>query len=446
MTDDNYALYFNPAGMSLGSGTRLQISGAFGFHTAGYDRPVGAIDNVVPPGVAQAGTPAEAVGANAGHASLTNFIFLPFFGVVTDFHVPNLGVGLGVYLPFGGAVRWDPNTTFQGNPTKYPGAFDGVQRWGVIDGTIDSWYITAAGSYRIPQIGLSLGMGINLIVNQVNTVRARNADGTDNLTTSTGGVQEGRSYLDVSDVTGSLSFGAIWEPHENVYIGLSYQAQPGFGENTLTGTLRNKLGSAPSNQVNVEFKQSLPDILRLGARWRVKPWVEVRLFGEFDRWDVFNRQCILDASTPNRSCMVPPFVGQGAVTTGAGIILVVDRRWKNAFNVHAGVSFWPKEYLELFAGLQFDSNAVPDNTISPDLIDSNKLLPAIGAKLKLFDNHVKVGLTYTEVIYFDRTSDPRPRDMAGMPITNLPPARNPDGAGTYSQAVGLILAEGTYYF
>ena len=39
-------MYYNPAGLSLGAGTRLYIDGNFAWRTFSYTRPVGAIDNI----------------------------------------------------------------------------------------------------------------------------------------------------------------------------------------------------------------------------------------------------------------------------------------------------------------------------------------------------------------------------------------------------------------
>src|SRR5262245_22550728 len=84
-TDHPTARYFNPAGLARGHGTRLYLEGIFAYHTASYTRPSAAIDH---PGV---GTPAEATSANAGKASLANPVAAPFFGVVSDLGVRNLG-------------------------------------------------------------------------------------------------------------------------------------------------------------------------------------------------------------------------------------------------------------------------------------------------------------------------------------------------------------------
>src|SRR5688572_2560314 len=96
-TDSPAAIYFNPAGLALGTGTRIYIEGTFALRSVSYDRPAGAIDNVIGVGeTGVAGTPAEAVDANSGEASLSNFVAAPFAAVVTDLGMPNLGVGASI--------------------------------------------------------------------------------------------------------------------------------------------------------------------------------------------------------------------------------------------------------------------------------------------------------------------------------------------------------------
>ena len=55
------ALYFNPAGLALGTGTRIYAEGVLVYRSASYDRPVAAIDNVLEDGEMGSGTP-EGVG------------------------------------------------------------------------------------------------------------------------------------------------------------------------------------------------------------------------------------------------------------------------------------------------------------------------------------------------------------------------------------------------
>lgn len=437
ITDDATAVYFNPAGLSLSSGTRLQLNGVFGYRQLGYDRPAGAIDHVVPAGSTGGGTPADAVSANAGKASALNAQVLPFIALVTDLGVKNLAVAAAFYVPFGGLASWNKNASYAGS-TLYPGAVDSPARWGLIDGDIRSYYATLAASYTIEKAHLSLGVSGNLIYDTIGVLRARTATGSDDLVSSTGDVVEGRSQISVSNVTGSIGAGVIWQPERRWWIGVAYQSQPNFGRETLTGTLRNRFGASAVTEQKVDFQQSLPDILRGGVRVRPIPVVELRFYGDWQRWSVLDKQCVLDQTDPKRNCKTLP---TGAVDTsggGSGILLVIPRQWKDGYSLHLSASWNVRPWVELTVGAGYDANVVPDATADPSIIDQDKVLAALGARFWVAKRRLLIGTTWTQVFFVPRTVPVAARDGSGGRVTLQAPSRSPDGGGRYTQSVGLF--------
>jgi long-chain fatty acid transport protein len=429
------ALYFNPAGLALGTGTRIYAEGVFIYRTASYERPVAAIDNVLEGGEMGSGTPEDAIGANSGEASLANFLVSPFAAVVSDLGIDNLGVGLGVYAPFGGQATWDRNQAWEGDET-YPGAVDGVQRWATIDGSIRALYLTLGGAYQLGD-QLSIGAGVNVVRQEVATTRARTAVGTDDLiATASGAVVEGRSFIDASGTQLAASAGIMWRPLTKLRLGASYQSRPGFGESTLSGTLESKFGSGPVSTTPVDFVHSLPDVVRIGAAFWPSDTLELRLSGDYTRWSVMEYQCLLDASDPEARCA---FNADGTVDTaagGAGVIVNIPRNWKDTFGVRAGASWWAGPALEVMGGLSYDSNAVPDTTMDASIIDMDKLVGSAGVRWTT--GPVDVFAALTHVFYLEREVDPRERDGSGVPITLDQPSRTPDGGGTYGQSITLL--------
>ncbi len=438
-TTDATALYYNPAGLAFASGTRVYLDGSFALRTATYDRPAGAIDHV------GTGTPSDGVSANSGRATLSNAIASPFFGVVSDLGQPGLAVGLSFSTPFGGPSVWDSRDTLKTSP--YPGAVDGPQRWASIDGTIRSSYVTLGGAYQIAPARLSIGLSANLVLSQVNTVRARNGNGTDDLVSSGGAVQEGRSVIDVRGTTGSIGVGVVWRPIDELWLGASYQSQPGFGEMKLEGTLDSKLATAAMTHDKVEVLQSLPDVVRWGGRFRPSKQLELRVFGDFARWSVFDKQCLLNQNDPKRSCTLNPDGTLDGPGGGSGVTFAVPRHWKNTFGVRAGGSYWVTPEVEAFVGGGFDSNAVPNATIDPALFDMNKGSASAGARVTLLEQRLIVDATFTQVFYASRTIAPRPRDGSGDAVSPAqPPSRTPDMAGTYAQAASVLVVGVGYTF
>ena len=439
-TDNATAIYYNPAGLALGTGTRIFVEGLIAYRDASYKRPQGAIDNIQDGGT---GTPTDAVSANSGTATLGNFITSPFLGVVSDLGVENLGVGLAFYAPFGGQASWDKNNEYK-DSEDYPGAVDGVQRWATMDGTIRELYLSAGAAYRLPGPRISFGLTASLVSESVNTIRARVALGTDDLVSGAGALVEGRSQIDVAGLTFAAGAGVIWEAIDDLHLGLSYQSQPGFGETTQTGDLNFKFGNSAADTSEIDFKQELPDIIRFGARYKVKDNVELRFSADYTRWSVLENQCLLDANDPMANCSLDSNGGNIPGTT-SGVVINIPRYWDDTFGVRAGASYWLNDKTELAGGLSYDSSAVPDKSMDPTFIDMDKLIATVGGRFRLMDN-LQLNASYTHVHYFTRTVDVRERDAMGEGIAFDPPSVVPDHGGTYKQTIGLLNLGVEYQF
>ncbi|MCH9681694.1 MAG: outer membrane protein transport protein [Deltaproteobacteria bacterium] len=435
-TDNATAIYYNPAGIALSKGTHIFIDATTALRWASYNRPSSAVNSMMS---LDAGP-----GANDGKATLFNGIVAPFAGVTSDFGTDFIYGGLGIYFPFGGSAVWDKNPAYNGSDTL-PGAVDGVQRWYSIDGTIRSMYITGALAFNIRKIGLSLGVTGSAIRSEVVTIRARNTDGSDDLLDPTGGLKEGRSYVDVNGWQGGFSLGAIYNvlKKDKVWIGASYTSQPNIvGGMTLSGDLNNTLGIADPSTTPVELTQTLPEIVRLGVRYRPIPKVELRLFGDYTRWSVFDKQCVLDANVDGRSCEFdgednalddPSTYGaDGPDDNVVGVAQHLPRYWRDGGGVRVGASYWFLPQLETYIGAGYDSSAVPVETLDPALIDMNKISVSLGARWQVV-KHLALSLTSTELFFFTVDTD-------GDNALNefQPPTRQPSAEGEYKQFFQLF--------
>ncbi len=440
-TDNATAIYYNPAGLALGAGTRVIVEGLIAYRDASYKRPAGSIDN--PASTNEAGTPADAESANAGTATLGNIITSPFAGVVSDFGVKNLGVGLAVFAPFGGQASWDKNDAYK-DSEAYPGAVDGVQRWATMDGTIKEIYLSTAASYRLPGPRISFGVSASVISESVDTVRARTAIGTDDLVSGTGSLIEGRSHIDVSGITFGAGAGVLWEPMDDAFIGLSYQSQPGFGETTQSGDLNVKLGNSAATTSDIDFLQELPDVFRFGARFKPKSNIEVRFSADFTRWSVLKNQCFVDPDNSAANCTLDSNGGNIPGTT-TGVVINIPRYWQDTYGARVGGSYWLDQDKELVAGLSYDSNAVPDKSMDPTFIDMDKVIATVGGRFRIMDN-IRLNASYTHVHYITRKVAVRDRDGMGDGIGFDTPSAVPDHGGTYKQMIGLLNLGVEYQF
>lgn len=439
-TDNPTAIYYNPAGIALRPGKfRLFVDGSLAGRWASYTRPESAISN---PG---GGTPDSVLDANAGTAKVSNALFSPFIGATSDFGTKIFSAGAALYFPFGGQAVWSENNKYSAGDLakQYPGANDGVQRWHTIDGKIRSMYITGAIAFNIHQIGLTLGASGSAILSTLDTLRARNPEGHDDLVTSTGAIKEGRSWLKAKGWQGSFSVGAIWNWRQMLWVGASYTAQPNVtGGMSLKGTLTNLFppNFDPATQTtNIQFTQTLPDIIRLGFRIRPMEKLELRVFGDYTRWSVFNKQCVMNASMPDRNCDIPnedTALTQpekyGTDNPGdSSLVQLLPRFWKDAGGVRVGASYWFVPRVEGFVGLGYDSSAVRRETLDAALLDMHKMSVSLGARVQIHKNF-GMALTVTDIAYFK--TDTKGKNLLGKFIGT---AGQPSADGIYKQNILL---------
>jgi long-chain fatty acid transport protein len=406
------SLYYNPAGLAFDSGTRVYAEGTLARRSASYERPVDAIDNVVDDG--SGGTPNSAIGANAGTATLGNWLASPFVGVASDAGIENLAVAMGVYAPFGGSATWDH-------------ANDGVQRWWALEGSMSSMYVSGAAAYRLPDLNLSFGASVSWVHSEINTIRARTLTGSDDLVSPTGSMMEGRSLIDANSNNMALGLGVHWRPTKTLRLAGSYQSQPGFGQMSLKGVLTTKLATSAASESNVEMQQSLPDVYRLGAQFQATPKLSLSTQVAFVRWSVFDRQCVLDRNMPERNCALTADGGVDMEAGAAGVVANFPRDWKNTWTIGAGGNYQATPRVLIMAGGSYDTSAVPDETLDPALMDMNKFTGTAGIQFPLGDT-VRMSAQLSRVVYLQRSIAPRHPESA--PVG---PSRSPDAAGNYSQ-------------
>jgi long-chain fatty acid transport protein len=402
-TENPTALYFNPAALTQAEGLHLFLDMSFALRRVTYDRPRAPTDAPDPP---------DAQGANVGRATLLNPLFNPV--LAASLALGNLSLGAGFFTPFGGSLSWQLRPEFAGS--RYPGIVDGVTRFHSIEGEIISSQFSLGGAWRFAGTGLSLGMSMSVMRSWISDVRAWSAGGNDVT-------HEGRSLVDVSGYSFGFGVGGLYEllPHV-LWLGVSYQSRPNVsGGMRLHGSLENDIGG-PSG-ANVDVLYDLPDIIRWGARYRPRPNLELRLFGDYTRFSAFKNQCAVVSGT---ACAL---TDNGAEVTGAQVLQNLPRDFRDSVGVRAGVSVWTSEHFELFSGLGFESSAVPDRTMEPGLADWAGASFALGGRLALTER-VHAALSYTHFVFV-------PREVHGQLADYAPPSRQPDASGHYAEQVGV---------
>jgi long-chain fatty acid transport protein len=408
VTTNPTALYYNPAGIAFSAGTHLYLDGTLALRHASWTHARAASDRSAPPG---------AEDANVGQAHLFNAFGAPMLGASA--RLGDLALGISLSVPFGGRASWKRDDRFAAG--RFPLAADGVQRWHATEGALTFIYFTAGAAYRLGP--LAIGVTGNLIRSSVSSTQAKTptGDGTPDIE------REGRAVLDVKGTLGSFAVGAMAELIEGeLWLGGSYQAQPGLGPMSLKGTLTT-IYQGGSTPFPATFHQALPDIWRAGARFRPRPTVELRLFGEYTRWSVMQTQCV---GLRDRPCLVDP---SGADATGDGSVLQNFRRkWTDTIGLRAGASGWLGSGAELFGGVGLETAAVPDATLDPALADAANVSVALGGRFPITRTFF-LAASYTHLQFMDRDNT-----GASQLANAQPPTRRADGGGRYTQWIGLL--------
>jgi len=437
MDVNSTSIFYNPGALGSLRGIDLFLDVNAAWRTADYERaaPPGCEAGADPAGCdvpQEVPEPADAPGANNGRASLTNFAAAPMVGAAAGGNVSEdirLAGGLAFFVPFGGQSSWDQNDAFA-NSSSYAGPVDGVQRWYSIDGILRTLYLSSAFAVGISDY-VSIGISGGIAITQSQTARARELSGNNSIDL------EGRALLDASSIDPHLGGGVLVTPlgNQDLRIGVSYQAPTGFNGAKAKGLLYrfdgagNLSGNEPgTDDVEVDF--NWPDIIRLGVGWRATKNFEARLFGDFTRWSLFNDNCVVVAGI---DCEINDD-GSVADTVADSNDVVVNtpRRWNDAFGIRAGASYWIIPAVELQLGLGYDSNAIPDRTLGPDLLDFHDVSVALGGKFQIIDE-LFLSAAYTQFFYI-----PRNTTDTNASNTFAAPSAQPYAGGNYSQSIGVL--------
>jgi long-chain fatty acid transport protein len=239
---------------------------------------------------------------------------------------------------------------------------------------------------------------------------------------------EYRIRLDGSGVHASFGVGAMVEAvTDRLWLGTSYQSQPGLGTIALDGTLTRTLDGTSAPADAVTYRQALPDIARLGARFRASQAFELRLFADVTRWSRLHNECV---SSRGQLCALGPS-GEAA---NAFTIQNLRRAWNDSYGVRAGLSFWPSAAVELFAGVGYETAATPDSTLDPALPDAVAIRAALGGRC-MIGGGWRLGAGVSDVQYLAR--DNTGRSALADPNVQLP-TRRADGGGRYALWLGML--------
>jgi long-chain fatty acid transport protein len=447
------ALYYNPAGIGFSEGIHFYLDGEIALRSATWQTVAPA------PG---ASDQANSQYGNTGKAALFNVFAGPALGMTVQVG-DHLVFGGGLFVPFGGRVHFGSNSSVptsapdayvpnpNGNGTTIPNpkftqscssstqpicplAANGVQRWHIDTASLTFLYATVGAALRFGP--LSIGAAGNFINSQISDTQSHTLNGDIDSTV------ENSASLNVQGNNGSFAGGVMLElVPKHLWLAGSYQAQPGLGPQTLKGTLNYNQGAPPyypgtgSTNYNVDFHESLPDIIRAGIRADIGD-VELRAFGDYTRWSLLTNQCI-NQSQYGPDCSVYPANSNPNTPLGSdmtpkqSVVTNIPRYWKNTYGVRLGASYFASPVVELFAGVGYETGAVPDATIEPGAMDANNFLGSLGGSFLIADG-LHFAASYTQIQFENR-------DVTTSQLTTYSnPSLSQSGNGQYTQWIGVI--------
>jgi long-chain fatty acid transport protein len=400
-TDNPTALYHNPAALR-GDRAELFVDGLIGYRRMTYTRTRQASDADDVPG---------AEGANVGRATLSNVVANPSIWLKLPVS-ERLVLAAGAFTAVGGPIDWDTRSEFE--DSRYPGPFDGVSRYHATEGWLSTSTLSLGASYGVTHT-LRLGVAVNALYSRVDDVRAWGSGGNDVA-------HEGRSLLEVDGWSWGFAAGIFYECScKRLRLGLSYQSRPNVsGGMELDGALSNDIGGPSS--ADVALHQDLPDIARAGVAYQPEQNIELRLFGAWERWSAFDKQCVTESG---EECSIR---ADGSQPNGGHVLQNIPRDFHDAFEARAGVSVWTSPSLELFSGIGVMSQAVPDTTLEAGLPDFVGVTFSLGAKKELSDTFTVAG-SLSHIV-----SPARDVDSSSLDSYELP-SKLPSANGHYAQSL-----------
>lgn len=412
------SIYWNPGAIGKLEGHHLYLDGMFALRHGSF--------------TAEREDPGNA-GRNTLGENGNNFIISPAVAFTTDFGGSNVVLGAGFYVPFGGQASWGKVDVPSGSPDIVS---DGPQRWYNIDGSIQQLTGTLGAAVRTDDKTFSAGLMLNLNIFKIDTLRARNADGSDEILNSDGSIKEGRSRMTASSVDLSVGLGAHWNSKDQRWaVGASWQTGPNIGgSQTLTGDLINQFGPGERSTAQIAVRQTMPHAARLGLAYRFvedpveegdDPTIkgEIRLGAEMTTWNQFQSQCIADGKSADDGSLydVCKTDKNGVVEENDRLIQNLVRDWKIGYGVKLSGSYYLNDRIELGAGVGYDSNAIPDHTLDPALMDMDKIAFDLGGNFQVVD-WLAIMVQFTEVMYLTRDTNGNPGLSEGYSQKNSQPS------------------------
>jgi long-chain fatty acid transport protein len=257
--------------------------------------------------------------------------------------VDGLGVGVGVYTPFGSGTKWDDNW---------------VGRYVTQSIYLQAVFIQPTISYRINE-AVSIGAGYVYAFGNTEIAKAipvQSLNGSDGQAKLSGNAS-GMGY----------NVGVSFKASDQLHFGLSYRSRVDM--HVKDGEAKFTVPSAVAASFpNTSFDATLPlpEVFSIGAAWKPMEKLTVQADFNLTGWKAYDSLAFNYGAAVN-----------GSMRTSAA------RQYQNRLASRLGAHYQASNSLAIMLGGAYDPTPVRDGYVSPDLPDANRLVLTTGFTCKV---------------------------------------------------------------
>lgn len=336
--DDPSAIFFNPAGLSYIKGLNVMVGGTL----------------ISPSTTFRGLSPADT------QTKMKSIYFFPPNAYVTYSMDNGIGLGVGVYSPYGLGTDW---------PADWSGRFI------VTKINLQSFYINPSVSYSYKHL-VSVGVGFDYILGNVDLEQKIQTPFTAEPTATLKGNGTGSTF----------NFGILVTPIKQVSVGFSYRGKANLKANNGTisfSGLGLLAGQSEFADGSVSTSVPLPATWFAGVAYKGEKY-SIEADYQWVGWSAYKS---LDLN-----------ITQGTTTTQKSIV----GDYKDSYILRAGGQYKLTDVWTVRAGVFYDKNPVPDAYLEPILPDADRLGLNVGVGIRV-TNKISVDASYMFLPFKQRT-------------------------------------------
>jgi long-chain fatty acid transport protein len=323
--DNASAIYYNPAGITQLDGNNLR-SGIYGIYADTDYRP-------------------PSTNGNAGNTyhDIDHFAAVPQMFLTHTFDQLPLGVGLGIYAPFGGKMNWPEDTGFRSVATR---------------GSLTYLTINPVIAYQILP-SLSVGVGAMFNYGKIDS-------------------EQGLALFQAPFANYFLfkgqgwgfgyNAGIRWQPLDQISFGATFRSLSHINMQGYTELEQEPV--VQPQQLPAQSSYTFPLTTVVGMSYRPTPKWNLEFDADYTDWSSFGTVNIWQGTVPFPTSQI---LNQN---------IPVTLKWRPSWVYEFGATRYFESGWQVSAGYVFNRNSVPDTYYSPLAADMDRYFLSTGAGYK----------------------------------------------------------------